>query len=228
MSLASPNDGARHVPVWDVPVRLFHWLVVILVLVQFLTAQFDAWDLHKLSGYGVLALVLFRILWGFAGTHTARFASFVRGPGAIRTYARSFWSRTAEHAVGHNPMGALSVLALLGLLLLQAVTGLFAMDTDTGLVSGPLSHRVAEAVAFKFTEVHEFVSGVLQVFIGLHVLVILFYAVRKRENLVRPMITGSKAISASVHVPAMGRYAMRAVLLAAIACIFVAIVVTTL
>jgi cytochrome b len=222
------RQDERRVPIWDVPVRLFHWLVVVLVATQFLTAEFDAWELHKLSGYGVLALVLFRIVWGFAGTSTARFASFVRGPAAIRAYARSFWSRTAEHAIGHNPMGALSVVGMLLLLLAQACTGLFAMDTDTGLVSGPLAHLVGDDTAFKFTEVHEFLSGIVQILIGLHVLVILYYAIRKRENLLTPMITGSKRIAASVEVPAMNGYAVRAIIVAAITIAVVVLLVTRL
>ncbi|GIL41546.1 cytochrome b/b6 domain-containing protein [Roseiterribacter gracilis] len=222
------RQDERHVPIWDVPVRLFHWLVVVLVATQFLTAEFDAWELHKLSGYCVLALVLFRIVWGFAGTSTARFATFVRGPAAIRAYARSFWSRTAEHAVGHNPMGALSVVGMLTLLLAQAGTGLFAMDTDTGLVSGPLAHLVGDDTAFKFTAVHEFLSGIVQILIGLHVLMILYYAIRKRENLIMPMIVGTKRLAAHVQAPPMNAYAIRALLVAAAIAIFVVLLVTRL
>jgi cytochrome b len=218
----------RQVPVWDVPIRVFHWLVVVLVATQFLTAEFDAWALHKLSGYCVLALVLFRIVWGFIGTHTARFTSFVRGPSAIRAYARGFWSRTAEHAIGHNPMGALSVLGMLVLLLLQTGTGLFSMDRDTGLVSGPLSHLVSEDTSFRFTAIHEFLSGVVQILIALHVLVIAYYALRKRENLIWPMIVGKKRVAAAVEAPAMSNYAVRALVAAVLAALFVVVVVTRL
>jgi cytochrome b len=222
------RNDRRHVRVWDLPIRLFHWLVVVLVATQFLTAEFNVWELHKLSGYGVLGLVLFRIVWGFTGTHTARFASFVRGPSAIRAYARGFWSRTAEQAIGHNPMGALSVLGMLTLLLAQTCTGLFSMDRDTGLVSGPLSHLVSEDVSFQFTAIHEFLSGVVQILIALHVLVIAYYAMRKRENLVWPMIVGKKRVAASVEAPAISNYAARALIVAVLATLFVVLIVTRL
>jgi cytochrome b len=214
------------VAVWDVPVRLFHWGLVLLIATQWITAELDAWETHKLSGYAVLTLVLFRIAWGFVGTRTARFATFVRGPAAVRAYARGFWSRTADQVVGHNPMGALSVLALLTILLAQTITGLFAMDRDTGLVSGPLSHLVSDETAYGFTAVHEFLFGIVQVLVALHVLAVLFYLWRKRENLIWPMIVGSRRLALSVLPMAESGYARRALLVLVAVVALVTLLVT--
>ena len=114
---------AARVKVWDVPVRVIHWLLVLLVVLSWITAELDLLPLHQLSGYLILALVLVRIVWGFAGSTTARFAHFVKGPAAIKAYAGRFFQRGGAASVGHNPLGALSVVALLGLLAAQAVLG---------------------------------------------------------------------------------------------------------
>lgn len=209
------NAADRRVPVWDLPVRLFHWAIVLLLVAQWLTAEFELWGLHKPAGYGVLALVLFRICWGFAGSPTARFASFVRGPRTVAAYARGVLARTPGHAIGHNPLGAISVLALLAALLAQTVSGLFLLDTDTGLVSGPLAHLVSDDTAFLATAIHETTFNVLLALVVLHVLTIAIYAVWKRENLLRPMLVGDKQVPAVLapQVPAAAPRLRLAVLL---------------
>jgi cytochrome b len=193
--------SGRRILVWDLPVRLFHWAIVLLVLVQWLTAEYERWDLHMPAGYAVLALVLFRICWGFVGSPTARFAAFVRGPRAVVAYARRFLVRRPGHTIGHNPMGAVSVLALLASLLVQAISGLFLLDTDTGLLSGPLAHLVSDETAWFATAVHGVSFNVLLTLIALHVLVVVFYVLWKRENLVGPMLVGSRNVPADATVP---------------------------
>jgi len=176
------------VRVWDLPVRAFHWLIVVIVPAQYWTARQEMMDFHILLGQVALGLILFRIIWGLIGSSTARFAGFVRGPGAILAHLRG----RREAAIGHSPIGALSVVALLVLLLVQVGLGLFATDED-GLYSGPLSHLVSFETAETLAERHEQVFYVLLGLIGLHVAAILYYLVVKRDNLVAPMITGDRA-----------------------------------
>lgn len=172
--------------VWDLPTRLFHWLIAALVFVSWGAAEWHTMELHYLSGLAVLGLLVFRLLWGLFGSSTARFASFVRGPSAVRAHLRG---RTDPQPAGHNPLGALSVLALLGLLAVQVGTGLFATDTD-GLESGPLSFLISYDTADLLTEIHEISFNLLLAMIALHVAAIAWYLVVKRRNLVRPMVTG--------------------------------------
>jgi cytochrome b len=178
----------RRIAVWDLPTRAFHWLIVLLVPALWWTAEEHMHDLHLLLGEVALGLLLFRLIWGLIGSSTARFAGFVRGPGAILAYLRG--QRPA--GVGHNPLGALSVLALLFLLANVVGLGLFATDED-GHAPGPLSHLVSYDSARILAERHEQVFWILVGFVGLHVAAILYYLVVKRDNLVAPMVTGGRA-----------------------------------
>ncbi len=182
--------------VWDLPVRLFHWLLVALILVAWLSAG-KSMTVHSLAGYSVIALVVFRLWWGLVGSSTARFSSFVRGPRAILSYLRHMGERTPGQSPGHNPVGAISVLALLALVLIQTSTGLFSVDVD-GLESGPLSAWVSFDMGRQFAHIHEFAFRILQVLVGVHIAAILYYAIWKRENLVGPMITGRRRFSSPV------------------------------
>ena len=173
--------------IWDLPVRAFHWLLVVLVPLQWWTAEEEMMDLHILLGQITLGLILFRLFWGLIGSSTARFAGFVRGPRAMLAYL----SGRLPPAIGHNPVGALSVLAMLALLALQVGLGLFASDED-GLYSGPLAHWIDGDLSEEFADWHETNFDVLMVVIGLHVAAILFYLVVKRDNLVAPMVTGAR------------------------------------
>ena len=167
--------------VWDLPVRITHWLLVACVAGSWAThyagAAWFTW--HARCGYTVLVLVVFRILWGFVGTRHARFASFVRGPRAIARFVRSPGD---ERAAGHNPLGALSVLAMLALLLLQAGTGLFANDEIAA--SGPFSGWVAPATSHRITAWHHKNSDLLLVLLVLHVVVVLWYALARGQRIV--------------------------------------------
>ncbi|HET8881100.1 MAG TPA: cytochrome b/b6 domain-containing protein [Solimonas sp.] len=181
--------------VWDLPTRLVHVALIALFAFSWWSAENGELRWHRVSGYAVLTLLLFRIYWGFAGSTTARFASFVRGPRAFVAYARRLFERPGERSAGHNPMGGWSVLAMLALLLSQTTTGLFAVDTD-GIESGPLSHLVRFATGRRFAAVHEWSFNVLLTLIGLHVAFVLFYGIYKREPLVAAMLVGRKALPA--------------------------------
>jgi cytochrome b len=177
--------AAVRIEVWDLPVRLIHWLLVLLVGFSWWTAEQEMLDWHARSGLAILFLLVFRIVWGLIGSSTARFASFVRGPRDMLDHLR----RRREFVLGHNPLGALSVLALLLMLSLQVGLGLFAADED-GLLSGPLSHLLGEEAVEQVTELHATAFELLKWLILLHVAAILYYLLVRRKNLVGPMLTG--------------------------------------
>lgn len=192
-----PEGGVRDVFVWDVPVRLFHWTMVVLIAVSWITAELGSMTWHMRSGYAILALVVFRLLWGFFGSRHARFASFVRGPAAVLAYARSIRSGAAVVHPGHNPLGGWSVLALLIVVLVQACTGLFANDDIA--TEGPMVRYVSAATSSLLTSVHHINFNVLLGLVGLHVAAVLFYLLVKRDNLIVPMFTGRKRLPAGVE-----------------------------
>lgn len=188
--------------VWDLPLRLFHWLLVLLVIGSAVTGQFSA-DLgpwaarwHLLSGYGVLGLLLFRLLWGFAGSTYARFASFVRGPRAVLDYCREVLGRRpARPYPGHNPLGGWSVLAMLGCLAVQVGCGLFLADEDLG-IEGPLAKHVAARTSDGLALVHQAGFYLLLALIATHLGAIAFYHFAKGDQLVKPMLSGDKDMPA--------------------------------
>jgi cytochrome b len=177
------------VRVWDAPVRLVHWLMVLAVAASWWTAETGRMDWHRYSGYTMLGLVTFRIYWGFVGSSTARFAQFVRGPRAIVIYIKGRLSA----APGHNPLGALSVIALLALLLTQVALGLFAVDVD-GIESGPLSTYVSFETGRSAAAWHEGLFDVLLWAIGLHIAAVLYYVLYKKESLIAAMLHGKRAL----------------------------------
>jgi len=174
------------VRVWDVPTRLAHWSMALAVGFSWWTGKTGRLEWHRWSGYLLLGLVAFRIYWGFFGSSTARFAAFLRGPRAIFRYLVGAWQATP----GHNPVGALSVIALLLALLAQIVLGLFAVDVD-GIESGPLSLYVSFEAGRRAAEWHEDLFNVLLSLIALHVLAIAWYALFRRENLISAMFHGT-------------------------------------
>lgn len=171
------------IQVWDIPTRLFHWLLVALFTFSWYTAENGMMDWHRRSGLFLLGLVAFRLFWGVAGGSTARFVHFVRGPRSVVRYLRGTPAR-----IGHNPLGGLSVIAMLALLVVQIVAGLFAVDVD-GLESGPLSDRLEFDQGRIAAKVHHLCFDALLVFVAIHILAIVFYRLRGR-NLVTPMLTG--------------------------------------
>ena len=179
--------------VWDLPSRLMHWGLVLAVAGAWLSRELegDWFRVHTWCGYAVLLLAATRIVWGFVGTRHARFSSFVRGPAAIGAYLRALLRRDAAASyAGHNPLGALMVLALLAMLLAQAVTGLFANDQI--METGPLFGYVTAQLSDRLTTVHKQLFDVLLWAIALHVAAAFAYLLLKRENLIVPMITGRK------------------------------------
>jgi cytochrome b len=181
-----PSVSAR---LWDGPTRLVHWALVGLIGFCWWSGETGHMDWHRLAGYTVLALLLFRLAWGFVGSYSARFASFVRGPAATLAYAKTLPSRAGRETPGHNPLGAWSVLAILATLAAQVITGLFAVDVD-GIESGPLSHRVDFDTGRLFAKWHHWSFWLLEALVALHLAAIVFYAAHKRADLVRPMVTG--------------------------------------
>lgn len=201
MRLGTPAGGAAasRIRLWDLPTRLFHWTLVVLVVVAFVSGfkGGNSMEIHGKAGIAIAGLLAFRLVWGFAGSTYARFASFVRGPSAIRTYLRGEW-----HGIGHNPLGALSVLALLGLLIFQVGTGLFGNDDIA--FNGPLQALTGKEVSDLLTGLHRKSLWLLLALVGLHVAAIGYYARAKKENLVRPMITGWKDVPPEGAQPASG------------------------
>lgn len=173
--------------VWDLPTRAFHWLLVLCVVGSFVTVKIggNAMVWHGRIGLTVVGLLVFRIVWGFVGSTHARFCSFVRGPAAIRAYLRGEW-----HGEGHNPLGALSVLGLLGLLLALVATGLFANDDIA--FEGPLYALVGKGLSDRMRGIHHLFEPVIILLVFLHVAAIAFYVRVRKESLVMPMITGWK------------------------------------
>ncbi|MCC7198025.1 MAG: cytochrome b/b6 domain-containing protein [Gammaproteobacteria bacterium] len=186
---AAPLQDRR---VWDLPLRAFHWLVVVLVGASWATAELgpDWFTWHQRSGYAVLVLVAFRIGWGFVGPRHARFGSFLAGPRRVLDYARKLADRSASTTAGHNPLGGWAVLAMLVALLAQGVTGLFANDDVFN--TGPLYGYVSDEVSDRLRGLHEGNFEWMLVLIGLHLAAIVFYAAWKRIDLVRAMWTGRK------------------------------------
>ena len=179
------------VRVWDLPTRVFHWSLLACVVGLVVSAQIggEAMEWHFRFGYAVLSLLLFRIIWGLVGGKWSRFSSFLYSPATVIGYLKG--QRQPDQAIGHNPLGALSVFELLGILLLQVASGLFSDDEIAA--TGPLVKFVSSTLAGKATFYHaEIGSVIIFTLIGLHVGAILFYRFKKGENLVRPMNIGDK------------------------------------
>jgi cytochrome b len=196
--------------VWDWPVRLFHWSLAALALAALITAKLrgDAMVWHMRCGFAILALVLFRILWGFAGSYHARFGSFVRRPAHVVDYAKAVAGRDHPPSVGHNPVGGWSVVALLLVLLVQACTGLFANDDIT--TDGPLVKLVTKELSDTLTKLHHRNFWLLSGLIALHLGAVFYHLVVLKDNLIRPMLTGVKHLPGDIvgddaSEPATGR-----------------------
>jgi cytochrome b len=200
--MATLGTSAAPIKLWDLPIRVVHWSFVVLLPALWWTANKGDIDTHLKLGTVMLTLVVFRLLWGLFGSSTARFASFVRGPLAVGRYIRGVLGKEGEPIVGHNPLGALSVVALLLLLAAQVGFGLVAQDTD-GLYSGPLNYLVSYDTAEAARGWHELGFNVILAVVVIHILAIVFYLVFKRDNLVTPMITGRKRYTRAVASPAM-------------------------
>ena len=177
--------------IWDLPVRIVHWLLTVLIFGAWYTVTVSGdMQRHMLIGQAILCLLVFRVIWGFAGTRYARFSSFVFGPRTIIEYAKSILSRSGGGYAGHNPLGFLAVFAMLLLIGIQVTTGLFATDGD--FYEGPLNHLVSGRTGREITDIHYLNFDVLAIMIAIHIVAIFFYLLYKRENLIWPMFTGTK------------------------------------
>ena len=215
------NEPLRAVYVWDLPVRLFHWSLVALVVLSWASRELDYMEVHRWSGYAILTLVLFRIGWGFAGTRHARFADFVRTPRAMRAYMADILAGAKAQHLGHNPAGGWSVMAILACMLVQAITGLFV--SDEVLFDGPFYRAVSEETAHRLKQLHGINFNILLLLIGLHLAAITFYRFVKREDLVRPMLSGFKWVpidSPAGDAPRVGSWRAPLVLACAAGIVF--------
>ena len=181
--------------IWDAPVRLVHWLLVALIAFSWWSGEEggNAMTYHMWSGYAVLTLVIFRILWGFVGSSTARFSNFVRGPRAVLDYLGTIRRRGMSGHAGHNALGGWSVVLLLSSIAVQAGTGLFANDDI--MTEGPLVHLISKEASDRLTSLHYFNFNVLLTLAGVHIAAVLYYLFYKSENLVAAMVTGMKHVA---------------------------------
>ncbi|MHB0972846.1 MAG: cytochrome b/b6 domain-containing protein [Thiobacillus sp.] len=188
----TPASAPVKVRVWDVPVRLFHWLLLGLIGFSWWSGeQGNEWmEYHGWSGYAILTLILFRIAWGLVGSDPARFAHFVRSPSASYAYFRSVLQRRPKAYLGHNPLGGWMILSLLAVLLVQAVTGLFGNDDDD--FEGPLSHWLRHGTSSLVTTVHAYNFDLLLGLAGLHVAAVLTHQLLRRDDMIKAMFTGVK------------------------------------
>ena len=186
--------------IWDLPTRLFHWLLAACIVGLVVTGQLGGnimvW--HFRLGYTVFSLLLFRLVWGVVGGYWSRFSSFIYAPQTILSYLRGQYR--PEHSAGHNPLGALSVFALLGLLAAQVAAGLISDDEIA--FAGPLTRFVSSATVSLATSYHKEVGKlILLALIGLHIAAVVFYRLKKQENLVKPMIQGDKLLPPVPDLP---------------------------
>jgi len=191
----APSEGSlERRKIWDVPTRLFHWALVGCFATGYYLGEFRDFstiNLHFYFGYTIGGLLVFRILYGLFGPKEVRLSVLLPSPRRVIAYLRHIGARRPSGVPGHNPIGALSVVAMLCALAVQVVTGLCAED-DTVFSAGPLAEYLSSGMVVKMTAIHHYSSTVLLVLVGLHIAAILFYAIWKRENLVGPMITGWK------------------------------------
>jgi cytochrome b len=202
----------RVVLVWDIPVRVFHWLIVALVGAAYATWRLNWMAWHGWIGYAILTLLLFRLLWGFFGGETARFSRFLSAPPTVLRHLKHWFRRELDHQVGHNPAGGWMVVLLLALLLAETLTGVYVANDVVD--EGPLTEIVPARAADAIAAAHAIVWDALLAAIVLHVLAIAGFAAIKRQNLLRPMVTGTKVLPASVARPRAGSPARAGLLLA--------------
>ena len=217
------NIADDTVEVWDLPLRLFHWLLVVLVTSAVVSANLPLqyMDYHLCIGYGILTLLIFRLIWGIIGSDYAKFGSFIYSPTTVFSYAKALFSSGERRYVGHNPMGSLMVFMMLLLLLAQAVSGLFSSDDI--FTEGPLATSVSGSISGWFTSVHHTNIIVLISAIVLHICASIGYWFFKKENLVAPMIHGKKEKEGAEDI--IQHAQSKPIWLAAIALLFSAFVV---
>jgi cytochrome b len=190
--MTKPATDLISAPVWDGFVRVFHWSLVLLFAISVASGKVGGeWIVwHMRSGYAILALVTFRLIWGFVGGEYARYMSFLTGPVRAMKFAKGLLGKSHEHVIGHNPVGGWMVVLLLLLLATQGVLGLFSNDEIA--TTGPLARYVSEATSITLMGRHRLIGDALLVLVGIHIAAVLFHLFVKKENLVRAMFSGNK------------------------------------
>jgi len=207
-SLSKPDATRRESPgviaIWDIWTRLFHWSLVVAVLFLFLSGEtgFKFYEWHRLVGEFVLMLLVFRILWGLIGSSNIRFAALIRNPVDAVKHLVELSSRKVSDERGHNAAGSWAIIIMLLLLLTQAVTGLFIADEDE-LIEGALYGQLGSDLSYFLYRVHHFNAQLLMIIVGIHVVMILVYAVIAGKNLLVPMFTGKMQWTSDSGVPAV-------------------------
>ena len=196
---AKPRVPNLLMRVWDAPTRLFHWAIVLLIAFSYVSIHKDWTQLHFLSGYTILALLAFRLVWGVVGSETSRFSRFVRNPVEGLRHLAHFARREPDTEIGHNAAGGWMVLLMLAAIAAQVGTGLFS-NAD-GIFDGPLAHHLSRDTSDWVTDIHANLFYVLLGLMALHIVAIIAYAAVKRHDLVRPMVTGKKRLPANLRQP---------------------------
>jgi cytochrome b len=197
--ISDTHQGRSRVFVWDIPVRLFHWTLVALMVALVITANIpiDVIGLHAKLGFAALALVLFRLLWGFIGSSYARFSQFVHGPGTVIAYARSLLAKQDGFVAGHNPLGGWMVVVLLLAVMLQVTLGMFS--NDDVFFEGPLAYLVSKDTSDLITSLHGDMFNVLLALVILHVSAVIWHILFRGENLIFAMFTGHKELPPGIE-----------------------------
>lgn len=203
--------SAKHNLLWDIPTRLFHWLIVGCLPLAWWSAETQNYELHQWLGYSVIVLVVSRVIWGFVGSRHSRFTDFLVGPGRVLAYLQGRGAASA----GHNPLGGWSVVALLSLLLLQAGSGLF--NTDDVFFSGPLYYGASVAFRGAMGQVHELTFNLLLAMVALHILAVLYYQRGRKQPLVQAMLRGKAAGKEGLAPPVSAWRALLIAVLVALA-----------
>jgi cytochrome b len=222
MALKPRDAGLKlPMPVWDLPTRLFHWALPVLLIVSYVSHARGLIGPHRLAGYAMAALLLFRLAWGFVGSDTARFGRFLRGPGAVLGQIRSLFRREPDTAAGHTPAGGWIGLLLLLLLAAQVITG-FCAEGAGG--AGPLAARLGADLAARMRDYHGLIFKLILAVVAVHLLLVAAHALFKGQDLTRAMVTGRKRLPAATRAPGMVRPLAALVLLAIAAGIVFAVV----
>ena len=200
--MTKPATNLISAPVWDIFVRCFHWSLVTLFAISVASGKVGGeWIVwHMRSGYAILALVAFRLMWGFVGGEFARYTSFLAGPARGFKFARGLLGKTQQHVIGHNPVGGWMVIVLLVLLAVQGGLGLFSNDEIA--TTGPLARYVSDATSITLMSRHRLIGDGLLILVGVHVAAVLFHVFVKKEGLIRAMLTGRKSLPPMLAVEA--------------------------
>ena len=193
MKSTANESNLVKVKVWDLFVRIFHWLLAALIVVMLVSANFGNFDLHITTGKTIVILVIARLFWGIVGSSNARITALVFKPSAYINYIKTLPQRKPGYSLAHSPIGSLAVIAILGFLIFQLTTGLFAADVD-GLVEGPFAYYISYELSRTASNLHlQNVDWLISIIV-LHIAANLFYFFYKRDNLIKPMLTGSRSV----------------------------------